>query len=282
MSGAPLFSVVVPTFGRPEYLAACLDSILAQTVEDLEIVVVDDGSPEPVSIAVEDARVRLVRRKENGGPAAARNSGLDVVRGTYLAFCDDDDLFTPDRLALAVEGLERAPVACCFNRYLDRPAGRPVVVEGDVRDSILDDMAPHLGRTALRRELAPRFDERFDAAEDIEWWLRLARCEGVTVTTVPRIGYLVRYHAGERARTGLASRIRSRELLLREHADYFAAHPRARAFAWKRIGLMASAAGDRATARRAFVRSLAARPEARTLSHLARSVLPSRAGERGM
>jgi glycosyltransferase involved in cell wall biosynthesis len=263
----PLFSIVVPTYGRPGYLGECLLSILQQTVEDFEVIVVDDASPEPVELPVEDARVRLLRRDTNGGPAAARNTGMAAAGGTYLAFCDDDDLFAPQRLQLAVEGLERAPVACCFNRYLDMPAGRPVAVEGDVADTILDDMAPHLGRTALRRELAPAFDERFDAAEDIEWWLRLAQTEGVTVTTVRRIGYLVRRHEGERTRTGLPSRVRSRELLLREHAEYFATHRRARAFAWKRIGLMSAAYGDRARARRAYARSFLARPDPKTLGH---------------
>ena len=275
MSVAPRFSVIVPTYGRPEYLTECLASILDQTVEDLEVIVVDDASPEPVVLPGDDARLRLLRREENGGPAAARNTGLEVARGTYLAFCDDDDLFAPQRLQLALDGLARAPVACCLNRYLDMPAGRPVPVEGAVADTILDDMAPHLGRTALRRELAPRFDERYDAAEDIEWWLRLARTDGVTVTTVPRIGYLVRRHEGERTRTGLASRVRSRELLLRQHADYFAGHRRARAFAWKRIGLMAATYGDRARARRAFARSFFARPEAKTLGHAVRAVGPS-------
>jgi glycosyltransferase involved in cell wall biosynthesis len=268
----PLFSVIVPTYGRPGYLEECLASILEQTVSDLEVVVVDDASPEPVGLACDDGRVRLLRRETNGGPAAARNTGMEVARGTYLAFCDDDDLFSPHRLALAIEGLERAPVACCLNRYLDMPAGRPVAVEGEVADTILDDMAPHLGRTALRRELAPAFDERFDAAEDIEWWLRLARTEGVTVTTVPRIGYLVRRHEGERNRTGLADRVRSRELLLREHRDYFTSHATARAFAWKRIGLMAAAYGDRAAARRAFARSALARPDPKALGHLLRAV----------
>jgi hypothetical protein len=152
------------------------------------------------------------------------------------------------------------------------PAGRPVAVEGRVADTILDDMAPHLGRTALRRELAPAVHERDDAAEDIEWWLRLAQIDGVTVTTIRRIGYLVRRHEGERTRTGLASRVRSRELLLREHADYFTAHRRARAFAWKRIGLMSATYGDRARARRAYARSFLSRPEPRTLGHAVRAI----------
>jgi glycosyltransferase involved in cell wall biosynthesis len=271
----PRFSVIVPAYGRPAFLGEAIASILDQTIDDLEVIVVDDGSPEPLSVP-DDPRVRSVRREVNGGPAAARNAGLDSARGLFVAFCDDDDLFTPDRLALAEEGLRRAPVSICFNRYLDAPTGRPVVLEGAVGDTVLDDMAPHLGRTALMRRLCPRFDERFDAAEDIEWWLRLATTDGVTVATVPRVGYLVRRHAGERGRTGLASRIRSRELLLEVHEGYFAGHRRARAFAWKRIGLMEAALGERARARRAYVRSLAARPSARTAWHLVRAILAPR------
>ena len=78
----PLFSIVVPTYGRPEYLGECLASILQQTVEDFEVVVVDDASPDPVELPVEDARLRLLRRDTNGGPAAARNTGMAVAAGT--------------------------------------------------------------------------------------------------------------------------------------------------------------------------------------------------------
>jgi glycosyltransferase involved in cell wall biosynthesis len=273
----PRFSVIVPTFGRPEFLGEAVASVLAQTIEDLEVIVVDDGSPEPARSTWNDERVRLIRRERNGGPAAARNAGLEVARGRYLAFCDDDDLFTPNRLELAEEGLARAPVAICFNRYLDAPAGRPVALEGEVRETVLDDMAPHLGRTALERSVAPRFDESLDAAEDVEWWLRLARADGVRVTTVPRIGYLVRRHSGRRGRTGYEARIRSREAVLRMHADYFATHPRARAFAWKRIGLMAAGLGDHRKARAAYLRSIGASPDVRTAWHLVRSLRPSAA-----
>ena len=96
------------------------------------------------------------------------------------------------------------------------------------------------------------------------------------MTTVPRIGYLVRRHSGHRGRTGYEARIRSRERVLEMHADYFAAHPRARAFAWKRIGLMAAGLGDHRKARIAFLKSLAARPTAKTLGHLARSIQPQK------
>ena len=97
----PLFSVIVPTYQRPPFLLEALDSVRRQTIESFECIVVDDGSPEPVRLANDD-RVRLVRRPINGGVAAARNTGIDHARGRYITFLDDDDVYTPTRLALAV------------------------------------------------------------------------------------------------------------------------------------------------------------------------------------
>ena len=269
----PLFSVIVPTYGRPALLGEAIGSVLAQTVRDLECIVVDDASPQPVTVAP-DPRVTVIRRDANGGTAAARNTGLDAARGTYVTFLDDDDLLTPDRLELALRGLARAPVAVCWSRYLDlRGDGRGRILEGDVRHTILDGIAPHTGRTALPRELAPRFDERFRGSEDVEWWLRLAQL--APVATVPRVGYLVRRHAGVRHTKGVGVRIRDRLRLLEMYPEYFDAHPRAAAFAWKRVGLMAQREHDHGAARRAFARSLRLRPEIRAAWHLARS-LPRR------
>src|SRR5437588_9672841 len=108
----PAFTVIVPTYGRPQFLSEAVRSVLDQTVSDLECLVVDDASPEPV-IVEGDGRVRIIRRASNGGPPAARNTGIRNARGRYVAFLDDDDLFTTDRLELAVRGLDEAPVALC-------------------------------------------------------------------------------------------------------------------------------------------------------------------------
>src|SRR5580765_8935030 len=118
MDPSPQFTVVIPTYGRPQLLPEALASVLGQTVPDLECIVVDDASPEPVAVEPNE-RVRLVRREENGGPAAGRNTGAAEARGRYLAFLDDDDWWEPDRLELAVPALERAPVAVCWSRFDD-------------------------------------------------------------------------------------------------------------------------------------------------------------------
>jgi glycosyltransferase involved in cell wall biosynthesis len=265
----PLFSVIIPTYARPFFLASAIDSVLAQTVEDYECIVVDDASPVPVEVP-RDPRIRLVRRAENGGPAAARNTGLKLAKCRYVVFLDDDDLYTTDRLAMSLEGLGRAPLSICGTRYLHSPSGVCRVIEGHARDTILEARIPHLGTVTVERTLVPAFDERFIAAEDIEWWLRIA--QHATVTTVRRIGYLLRNHPTPRHRINLTTHIEGRLLLLRLHATYFAAHPRAAAFQWKRIGHLARKLGDNRLAHTAFHRSLSLHPEIKTFWHLARSL----------
>jgi glycosyltransferase involved in cell wall biosynthesis len=264
-TNAPAFSVVIPTYGRARFLEEAVASVLAQTVGDLECIVVDDASPEAAELAP-DPRLRVVRRSENGGPAAARNSGLAVAEGEFIAFLDDDDLFAPDRLEIALEGLANAPLATCWSRSMDAtvPGGRMLM--GNVRDSILDATTPHLGATAVRRDVVEQFDEDYRATQDVEWWLRMSA--RASVWTVPKVGLLYRRHAGERHLNGTTARIQASLRLLETERSYFDAHPRAAAFRWMRIGLMAREAGDTRLARRALWRSSRTRPNARSLWHL--------------
>ncbi|GAB4009285.1 hypothetical protein GCM10028772_25720 [Nocardioides ultimimeridianus] len=103
--------MVVPAYDTAAYLPACLDSLLAQTHTELEIVVVDDGSPDAsaavaASYAERDPRVRLVRQ-ENGGLGAARNAGLRHATGEVIAFADSDDVVPPEAYAALLRQLRR-------------------------------------------------------------------------------------------------------------------------------------------------------------------------------
>jgi len=108
---SPQVSIVVPTFARPAALARCLDGIAAlDRAVPFEVVVVDDGGPEPLDALVAERAARLdvhLVRQTRGGPAAARNTGAARARGAWLAFLDDD--CTPDQgwLAVLVRELER-------------------------------------------------------------------------------------------------------------------------------------------------------------------------------
>jgi glycosyltransferase involved in cell wall biosynthesis len=271
----PVFSVVLPTYGRPAFLSEALASVLGQTFSDFECIVVDDGSPHPPELP-DDSRVRLVGRASNGGPAAARNAGIAAAVGRYVAFLDDDDVWLPERLAVAAKAHVRAAVAVCWQSTVGQHAADPSgrLLEGDVRDCVLDAMTPHLGATSIERAVTPNFDERYPAGEDVEWWLRVAQQSAVTTT--PVVGLLYRAHAGPRGSAGPDGRLRGASMLLEEYADWFALHPRAKAFRLKRMGISALRVGDRQLARRCFAGSLRLRPEARTAWHALRSLTPKR------
>lgn len=264
---APLFSVIIPTYDRPHLLGQALTSVLSQTVDDYECLVVDDASPTPIKL--DHPRIRVVRRPENGGPAAARNTGLSQACGRYVVFLDDDDLYTPDRLASVRGDLARSSVVVCWQRFLDKPLGHNRHLEGNVDDVILQDLVPHVGTVTLERSIVPCFDSRFTAGEDVEWWLRLA--QSATVATTPHLGYLLRRHSEYRHRLDLAARIRARLLLLEAHRPYFEARPRAASFQWRCVGRMAMRAGDYGRARRAFQTALRLAPNLQGCWRLVRS-----------
>ena len=105
-------SVIVPIYQVEAYLCRCLDSILAQTFEDFELILVNDGTKDGCpaimqAYADRDSRIRQVH-KENGGLSSARNAGLDVACGEYIAFVDSDDYIEPTLLADAVAAAERS------------------------------------------------------------------------------------------------------------------------------------------------------------------------------
>jgi glycosyltransferase involved in cell wall biosynthesis len=99
-----LFSVLLPTRNRPERLRQAIASVAGQTLADWELIVVDDGSDPRVDVP-RNGRVRLVRLATHGGPASARNAGIAFASGRYIAFLDDDDLVTADRLEIASRAL---------------------------------------------------------------------------------------------------------------------------------------------------------------------------------
>lgn len=113
----PTFSVIVPTYGRRELLSRAIASVLAQTYDDFELVVVDDASPtdaQGVIASFHDDRIRYIRREKNGGLAATRNTGIRQARGIYISFLDDDDEYLPHFLEETYRRFQSAPAELGF------------------------------------------------------------------------------------------------------------------------------------------------------------------------
>ena len=109
-------SVIIPTFNRCATLPRSINSVLRQTMSDLEIIVVDDGSRDNTETwihSIKDPRVRYYKLSENRGPARARNVGISCSRGELLAFLDSDDEWMEDKLAKQVRALKVQKTDAC-------------------------------------------------------------------------------------------------------------------------------------------------------------------------
>lgn len=127
---AKTVSVIIPVYNVEQYLARCVDSILCQTYSKLEILLVDDGSPDGSgaicdAYAAKDARVRVIH-KPNGGLSSARNAGIDASHGDYLSFIDSDDWIHPDTYRHLLDLMERmdASIACMGNLDVSERTGK--------------------------------------------------------------------------------------------------------------------------------------------------------------
>ncbi len=127
----PKFSLIVPVYRIEEYLPKCIDSVLAQTCQDFELLLIDDGSPDGCGAICDDYaarhpdRIRAVHQA-NGGAGAARNHGIRLSRGEYLLFVDGDDSLSPDFLAALAEVIGKTPADLVLFGALVERDGRQV------------------------------------------------------------------------------------------------------------------------------------------------------------
>ena len=249
----PQASIIVPAYNTAVTLTETLASLLSQTHDDFEIIIVDDGSQdETPAIArahATDPRVRVIRQ-ENRGLAGARNTGIAAARGEFVGFCDADDLWLPEKLATHVRHLQAEPdVAISYSgsamideggrlmRVRQSPRLRDVTAAHVLKRNPIGNGSAAVMRKSALLDLAYRpvfetkrdwvFDETFRQSEDIECWLRLMLTTDWQIAGVP--GLLTRYriHA-----TGLSAALdrqlqaweRMADKLRPLNPDFFARH----------------------------------------------------------
>ena len=199
-----LVSIIIPCYRGSRFLAEAIESCLRQTHRELEVIVVDDASPDDCAEIAEryvrsDDRVRLIRRPENGGVSRAFNSGLEASRGEYLTRLAQDDVFGDSAIEVMVRHLQKHPEAGLV--YCD---GQVIDERGVVKrrfhlaepDEVLS-FRNGLGLCVMWRravwERVGGFDPRFDTAEDFEYWLRIA--QAFPLTKCPGVApFYVRHH----------------------------------------------------------------------------------------
>ena len=209
----PLVTVVVAAYDAGEYIGAALASLCRQTVDDIEVVVVDDGSTDSTSRTVQlaarrDGRVRLVRLRQNRGQAAALNVGAEQARGRYLAILDADDVATPARLAHQLASLEKdrglvlvgGAVEPFCDRY--RAAGkvwRYASDDASIRVMSLFRSEFISGAMTFDREQLVKHHLRFDERRRLgaDWAMSIEAMRVGRVANVDRVIMRYRIHPGQ-------------------------------------------------------------------------------------
>jgi glycosyltransferase involved in cell wall biosynthesis len=194
----PTFSAVIPAYNAGSMVQSAIRSVVAQTREDWELLVVDDGSQddtfERARELADDGRITCLRQ-ENQGQGAARNLGIQHARGTYVSFLDSDDLWMPTYLESMGDALERVPEAGLaytdawslddetrrIHRATAMSGSRPPVEAPSDHEQLLLRLVANnfiLSSATVRREVLQEvgdFDPTFRAAQDYELWLRIVR-----------------------------------------------------------------------------------------------------------
>ena len=219
----PLVSVIMPACNAARFIKEAIASVLAQTVSDLELIVVDDGSADETKqivgeIADRDSRVRLVVNETNLGVAKSRNRGMDLCRGAYTAFLDSDDYWHEDMLEKMLARAEEtnADIVYCSYAMVDEQ-GQKVCNDFLVPESA--DYAYSLYRSVITCStalLSKKVVERYRFPdnvyhEDIALWFRMLK-EGGTACGVTEVLAAYRQHSGSRSSGKLKSAWRRWEI----------------------------------------------------------------------
>ena len=213
--GSPVASVIIPCYGQAAFLAATIDSALGQSPSAVEVIVVDDASPDdtPAVAAAFGDRIRYVRQP-NAGVAAARNTGLALARGAFVAFLDADDLLLPDMVQRHVAALREAgaDVTCGGWRTIDRdgrvtaeeppPAFGPDPFHALLAVNLAPPVCYLFRRSAVQGVGGFDPDRRLNGHEDWDLLLRLAAA-GHRFATVPGATSAYRSYAGSSSRQHL-------------------------------------------------------------------------------
>lgn len=185
----PLISVVIPAYNTRETIAEAIDSVLTQSYNNLEIIVVDDGSPDDVATHVEQkygSKVQLIRQ-QNVGLAGARNTGIQAAKGEYVAFLDSDDAWLPNKLAEQVKQISKHPDGTVFysncyfwengkrtKQWIDtHNQGNDLITRQLIRREIMIPVLTTVVKKSALMEVG-HFNQKLREVEDYDLWLRLA------------------------------------------------------------------------------------------------------------
>ncbi|OGZ55611.1 MAG: hypothetical protein A3J04_00620 [Candidatus Ryanbacteria bacterium RIFCSPLOWO2_02_FULL_47_14] len=253
-------SIGLPTYNRAHLLSRAIESVLAQSFTDFELIVVDDGSTDNTEELVksfQDRRIRYLKHENNRGLMASRNTALRESHGKYLAFQDSDDWWHPDFLKESVRIFDEAPkmIGCVYSRIEKKYMNGELLVLPKVGDSItngnlLSDFLSGgylvtLQAVVMKKQcldMVGYFDEDFQVFGDAEFIIRFA--EHYEFAFNPNVRAFLEVQ-GDSISRNKKKRVEARELLYQKHKKSFERYPHAHARYVAHLGMSLTRQGAR-------------------------------------
>lgn len=237
----PLLSIIIPTYNRPHLLPLAVETALAQTIDDLEVIVVDDASTQPVELP-SNPRLRVIHLPTSHGGAGARNVGTEAARGRWITYLDDDDQLLPHMAKVSLEALTQttlpAPVGVISGIEVVNAQGQvtgkrlppPARLRG--AHFSLEELEPGLSYNTKQTLVVERevirqiggWDETFRSRVHSELFLRLNPV--CTIIGLPVVTYQLLRAQQDRVSRDPKLRQESFHRLIEKHQDIFKAHPK--------------------------------------------------------
>jgi glycosyltransferase involved in cell wall biosynthesis len=230
----PTVSVIIPTYNRAALLKRAVESVLNQSYQDFEIIIVDDASTDDTREIVrlfEDRRITYLRQEKNGGEAAARNTGIGRATGKYIASHDSDDEWMPEKLAKQMRVFEGTSetlgvvytgfsrIEGAMRRYF--PLSSVKKTDGDIHHEILKGNFVGTPTTLIKRECfekAGLFDEKLSHLVDWEMWIRISAYYQFRYVSEPLV---VSYDMPDSVSRNQMALVTGHEYILNKHSHEF-------------------------------------------------------------
>jgi len=181
----PKVSVIIPTHNRAEFLRSAVMSVLNQTFQDFEIVIIDDASKDHTQEVIahfNDVRIKAIHNQFSKGDAGARNIGIINSTGEYIALLDDDDEWLPEKLKIQTCLLDSSPPevggVCTYSFIIEKVSGRVSSVFNPATDDLVKENFIRTSSILLKKECFEHcglFDESMPTSSDYDMWIRISK-----------------------------------------------------------------------------------------------------------
>lgn len=267
----PKVSIIIPTYNRAHLIGRAIQSVLNQTYQDFELIIVDDGSRDDTEKFVkclEDERIVYIRHEENKGPSAARNTGIKESKGEYIAFQDSDDEWFSEKLEKQIEVFHNSPpeVGVVYSGFFrienDRkiyiPRGFFILKEGKIHKELLKGNFIGTPAVLIKKQCFERrryFDENLPAFEDWELWIEISKYYEFRYINEP---LLYSYYTPSSVNINQNNKFKALQMILINHREDFNKNKRVLSKHYLSIGVNLCSNGDIKNGRSYLIKAMKA------------------------